>query len=61
MVFNRTIAITISIALHVKLTLWACENMQVPFNVWAYISAQFKPQENYLLGLLLSVARDFAA
>ena len=43
--FDRTISIAFSIMLHVKLTLQACECMQVPFNIWAYLSVQFKPQE----------------
>ena len=28
-----------------KLTLQACERTQVPFNIWAYLSVRFKPQE----------------
>ena len=33
------------IVLRVKLTPRACEHVQVPFNVWVYLSVQYKFQE----------------
>ena len=47
--FESRFPIALSIALRAKLTLRACERAQVPFNVWAYLSVRFKPQEKYSL------------
>ena len=44
--FESRFPIALSITPRAKLTLWACERMQVRFNVWAYLSVQFKLQEN---------------
>ena len=43
--FESRFPIALSIARSAKLTLRACERAQVPFNVWAYLSVRFKPQE----------------
>ena len=43
--FESHFSIALSITLCTKLTLRACERMQVPFNVWVYLSVRFKPQE----------------
>ena len=43
--FESRFSIALLIMLRTKLTLWACERAQVPFDIWVYLSVQFKPQE----------------
>ena len=43
--FESCFSIVFLVALCMKLTLLACERTQVLFNVWAYLSGRFKPQE----------------